>query len=127
MKSIAFILLAALLISQTVTQGPQSIWLKTLDIVGPLTATAFGCLHGDGYQVAIVRAYSLDNGGSLDPNAVQTLANAKSANLVTQMYMVICRNGDAVSQVDAVTGSILSSQYGNGAWIKVEPNTVAGC
>jgi hypothetical protein len=53
--------------------------------------------------------------------------NAQSVGLYTQIYMVICRNGDAVSQVDAVTGSILSSQYGNGAWIKVEPNTVAGC
>jgi len=120
MKSIAFILLAALLVSQTMAQG------QIIDIVGPLTATAFGCLASDGYQLAIVRAYSLDNGGSLDPNAVQTLANAKSANLVTQMYMVICRNGDAVSQVDALVSSILISQS-VGVWIKVEPNTVAGC
>jgi hypothetical protein len=120
MKIIAFMLIAALLVSQTVAQG------NTLDIVGPLTATAFGCLASDGYMLAIVRAYSLDNGGSLDPNAVQTLVNAQSAYLATQIYMVICRNGDAASQVDVVIGSILSSQYG-GVWIKVEPNTVAGC
>jgi len=40
--------------------------------------------------------------------------------------MVICRNGDAVSQVDALVSSILISQS-VGVWIKVEPNTVAGC
>jgi len=120
MKSIVFILLAALLISQTVAQG------NTLDIVGPLTATAFGCLASDGYQLAIVRAYSLDNGGSVDPNAAQTLVNAQIAGLNTMIYMVICRNGDAASQADALMGSILSTQY-MAVWIKVEPNTVAGC
>ena len=120
MKSIVFILLAALLISQTVAQG------NTLDIVGPLTTTAFGCLASDGYQLAIVRAYSLDNGGSVDPNAAQTLVNAQIAGLNTMIYMVICRNGDAVSQADAVIGSISKSQY-YGVWIKVKPNTVAGC
>ena len=119
MKIIAFMLIAALLVSQTVAQG------NTLDIVGPLTTTAFGCLASDGYQLAIVRAYSLDNGGSVDPNAVQTLVNAQ-INMATHIYMVICRNSDAASQVDAVIGSILSSQYST-AWIKVEPNTIAGC
>jgi len=118
MKSIAFILLAALLISQTVAQG------NVLDIVGPLTTTAFGCLASDGYQLAIVRAYSLDNGGSLDPNAVQTFVNAQNAGLVTHIYMVICRNDNAASQVDAVL-SVASQSFT--VWIKVEPNTVAGC
>jgi len=41
MKSIAFILLAALLVSQTQAQA-------AFDIVGPLTKTAFGCLFRDG-------------------------------------------------------------------------------
>jgi len=128
MNNIAFILLAALLISQTMTQVtiPTLPTISVIDIVGPLTTTAFGCLANDGHQNVIVRAYSLDNGGSVDPNAVQTLANAKSANLGIFIYMVICRNGDAKSQVDTLVGSISSSQY-SGVWIKVEPNTVSGC
>jgi len=68
----------------------------------------------------------LNNGGSVDPNAVQTLVNAQSVGLNPEIYMVICRNGDAVSQADAVIGSISKSQY-YGVWIKVKPNTVAGC
>jgi len=100
MKNIAFILLAALLVSQTVAQA------NMFDIVGPLTKTAFGCLANEGYQIAIVRAYSLDNGGSVDPNAVQTLVNAQGASLLTQTYMVICRNNDAASQVNTVFSAL---------------------
>jgi len=80
--------------------------------------------YTDGYS--LVRVYSLDNGGSVDLNAIQTLVNAQNIGLMAHIYMVICRNGDAASQVDVVIGSILSSQYST-AWIKVEPNTVAGC
>jgi len=119
MKRITFILLTALLISQTMAQG------QILDIVGPLTQTAFGCLAEDGYQFAIVRAYSLDNGGSIDPNAIQTIMNSQNANIYTQTYMVICRNNDAASQVNTVI-STLGSLY-TYTWIKVQPNTVAGC
>jgi len=104
MKNIVFILLAALLISQTMTQVQP---VSVIDIVGPLSKTAFDCLAKDGYQNAIVRAYSLDNGGSIDPNAVQTLINAQNANFGTSfIYMVICQNGDAISQVNSVVNSI---------------------
>jgi len=64
MKTFTFILLAALLVTQTVAQ------VQLFDIVGPLTTTAFGCLASDGYLNAVVRAYSLDSEGSVDPNAV---------------------------------------------------------
>jgi K+ transporter len=120
MKNISFILLAALLVSQTVVQS------QVLDIVGPLTKTAFGCLASQGYHVAIVRAYSLNNGGSIDPNAVQTLVNAKSAGFIPFIYINLCRNGDAASQINTVLSSISSSLY-RGKWIKVQQNTVAGC
>ena len=109
MNNIAFILLAALLISQTMTQVtiPTLPTISVIDIVGPLTTTAFGCLANDGHQNVIVRAYSLDNGGSVDPNAVQTLINAQNANFGTSfIYMVICQNGDAISQVNSVVNSI---------------------
>jgi len=120
MKIIAFILLAALLVSQTLTQPP------VFDIVGPLSATAFGCLAQEGFQQVIIRAYSLDNGGSLDPNAVQTLLNAQNSGINPYIYMVICRNGDAASQVDTILDQISTRNYGM-AYIKVEPNTVPGC
>jgi len=64
MKNLTLMLLAAILVSQTVAQ------IQLFDIVGPLTTTAFGCLATDGYLNAVVRAYSLDLDGSVDPNAV---------------------------------------------------------
>ena len=43
MNRIALILLVALLVGQSVVQA------SVLDIVGPLTSSAFGCLASDGY------------------------------------------------------------------------------
>jgi len=54
MNRIALILLVALLVGQSVVQA------SVLDIVGPLTSSAFSCLASDGYQDVIVRAYSLN-------------------------------------------------------------------
>jgi len=122
MKTLSLILFAALLVIQII--APRT--APAFDIVGPLTTTAFGCLYSAGYPDAIVRAYSLDNGGSVDPNAVQTLQNAQNANMATNIYMAICPNGDATSQVNAVYKSIPSTLYGM-IWIKVIPNTTPGC
>ena len=45
-----------------------------IDIVGPLSITAFGCLQNQNNSFAFVRAYQLfENYGDIDPNAVQTL------------------------------------------------------
>lgn len=65
MKNIALILLVALFITA------QS--ANTVDLVGPVTQTAFGCLKQLGYTNVIIRASSIKNIGAIDPNAVSTL------------------------------------------------------
>jgi hypothetical protein len=54
--------------------------LLPFDIVGPLTKTAFGCLYQQNYVYANVRIDS-NTLGVIDPNAIQTLQNAKASGL----------------------------------------------
>jgi len=63
-NAMAFFILAFLLINQSLAG-------KGIDIVGPLTATAFGCLQQQENVFAFVRAYQLfDTYGDIDPNAI---------------------------------------------------------
>jgi len=59
----SIIILLALLFSPSTTR-------KLIDLVGPFNPTAYGCLVEQGYSWAIARIYSLDNGGSIDPNGL---------------------------------------------------------
>jgi len=70
--------------SQTFTFHP-----KVFDIVGPLSTTAFRCLALQGYYFVNVRATS-NTPGVIDPNAIQTLQNAKAAGLQAALYLVVC-------------------------------------
>ena len=62
----------------------------------------------------------------MDTNALQAIINSKAAGLSVDVYVVICRNSDAGSQIDAVFSAIDSSLF-DYVWIKVEPNTTPGC
>ena len=100
-----------------------------LAIVGPLSEIAFGCLAQEGYTWSIVRAYEISTSpapGAVDTNATQTMINSAAAGLPVDAYMVICRNSDAASQIDALFGGIDNSLF-DYIWIKVEPNTTPGC
>lgn len=55
-------------------------------------------MKSNGYQFAIVRGYC--SYGGIDSHAAQTLTNAKSAGMITDMYMFPCRGKSATSQVD---------------------------
>ena len=62
----------------------------------------------------------------MDTNATQTMINSAAAGLPVDAYIVICRNNDAASQIDAVFSGIDNSLF-DYLWIKVEPNTTPGC
>jgi len=102
-----------------------------VDLVGPFSHTAFKCLYNDRNVTWIsVRVYSLDNGGSIDPNGLQTMRNVANTGIPYQDgYMVICRNNDPVGQVQKVMNHINFTDFPNVAtfWIRVIPNIVPGC
>jgi hypothetical protein len=52
----------------------------------------------DGYSFAIVRGFC--SYGGVDQHAVQSLTNAKSAGLITHIYMFPCRSKSPTAQVD---------------------------
>ena len=120
MKIITLIAILGLLISQSLAQS------LVVDLVGPLIKTAFQCMLYSGFTGAIVRTYSLNLGGSVDTSARHTLQNSKDMGLVTQGYMVICRNGDPNSQIDAVLNTIPHNLM-EVLWFKVIPNSTPGC
>jgi hypothetical protein len=64
MRIYFWITIISILIKETVAQA------YTVDLVGPLSASAFNCIYHNGYTYAIVRAYSLDKGGSVDRKIV---------------------------------------------------------
>ena len=112
MKAILLCLLLAGLITAT--------HQKTLDIVGPLTKTAFGCLVQLGYTDAIVRADS-DTPGAVDPNAIQTLENAQIAGLSTDVYVIVCPSTSFFNQMVSVVQTIPSNLYTT-LWFKLVQN-----
>ena len=69
-----------------------------VDVSQPFSTSTFQCMKSNGYQFAIVRGYC--SYGGVDSHAAQTLTNAKSAGMITDMYMFPCRGKSATSQVD---------------------------
>jgi len=74
MKNLVFFLL--LVIFVTCPARP----LTGLAVVGPLTQTAFSCLYSSGYDIPIVRVYTVSGSYGVDPNADRTMINAYQAN-----------------------------------------------
>lgn len=69
-----------------------------LDLAGAFTVANFQCIKNAGYSFVIIRAYR--SPGSMDTNANQSLTNAKSTGLSTDIYMFPCRGKSASTQVD---------------------------
>ena len=95
-----------------------------LDLAGAFTAANFQCIKNAGYSYVIIRGYR--STGALDTAATQSLTNAKSVGLATDMYMFPCRGKSATAQVDEMIAGISGSLYTN-VWIDVETNPSAGC
>ncbi len=95
-----------------------------IDISQPATTSQFACFKEKGVKLAIVRGFR--SYGALDPNAAQTLKNARSQGLTTDIYMFPCRGKTAQSQVDAMFSGIDHSLY-NKVWLDIETNPSSGC
>jgi GH25 family lysozyme M1 (1,4-beta-N-acetylmuramidase) len=95
-----------------------------IDLAGAFQTSTFQCLKNGGFQYAIVRAFH--SYGSIDKTAIQSLTNARSAGLSTDIYMFPCRGKNATTQVDEMISGITSSLYGM-VWIDVETNPSSGC
>ena len=69
-----------------------------VDLAGSFSTSTFQCIKNGGYSFAILRAYR--SPGSFDTTVVQSLTNARSAGLTTDIYMFPCRGKNATAQVD---------------------------
>lgn len=69
-----------------------------VDVSQLFSTSTYQCMKSNGYQFAIIRGYC--SFGGLDTHAVQSLSNAKSAGLITDIYMFPCRGKSATAQVD---------------------------
>lgn len=69
-----------------------------VDLAGAFQTSTFQCLKNAGYHYSIIRAFH--STGSIDKTAVQSLTNAKSVGLETDIYMFPCRGKAASAQVD---------------------------
>ena len=68
-----------------------------VDVSQLFSTSTYQCMKSNGYQFAIIRGYC--SFGGLDTHAVQSLTNAKSAGLITDIYMFPCRGKSASAQV----------------------------
>ncbi len=95
-----------------------------VDVSQLFPTSTFQCIKNGGYGFAIIRGYC--SYGGVDHNAVQSLTNAKSAGLITDIYMFPCRGKSATAQVDEMMNAIPANLYGM-IWIDVETNPSSGC
>lgn len=95
-----------------------------VDVSQLFPVSAYQCLKSNGYGFAIVRGYC--SFGGIDHNAVQSLTNAKSAGMITDVYMFPCRSKSPQTQVDEMFAGIPSNLFGM-VWIDVETNESPGC
>ena len=117
MKKIwAILILAGLIGSATCVLG--------VDVSQLFTTSTFQCMKNNGYSFAIIRGYC--SFGGIDTHAVQSLTNAKSAGLITDIYMFPCRGKSATAQVDEMIEKIPGNLYGM-VWIDIESNPSSGC
>ncbi len=68
------------------------------DFAGAYQTSTLECLKNQSLSFVIVRGFH--SYGSIDKAAAQTLINAKSIGLETDIYMFPCRGKDAAAQVD---------------------------
>lgn len=87
-----------------------------VDLAGAFPTSTFQCFKNAGYSFAIVRAYH--SYGAFDTTVVQSLTNAKSVGLATDIYMFPCRGKNASAQVDDMISKVSANLYGM-VWIDV--------
>ncbi|EAR88283.1 glycosyl hydrolase family 25 protein (macronuclear) [Tetrahymena thermophila SB210] len=84
----------------------------------------FQCLKNQGIKFVIARAYM--SYGAVDTKNVQTLQNAKSVGLITDIYHFPCVGKVSPQAQAQATINSFGSLYGT-VWIDVESNPSSGC
>jgi len=79
-----------------------------IDLVGPLTQSAFTCLSTQGYTQAIVRM-DLADAGNVDIDPYTTITNAQSTGFTADGYMVICFPMDITTFLDPIINGGIGS------------------
>jgi hypothetical protein len=102
------------------SDSPPSGYSKAVDIAIDLfSADKLACIKSQGFSMAIIRVYS--NGGYVDSNALQNMANAKAAGLDVQIYHFPAPQQSGATQFDTmytyVTGGGWSFSF---VWLDVE-------
>ena len=95
-----------------------------VDISQLFSVSTYQCMKNNGVRFAIPRGYC--SFGGVDSHVKENLANAKSAGLITDIYMFPCRSKDPSTQVSQMMSAISGSLYGM-VWIDVETNPSPGC
>jgi hypothetical protein len=85
----------------------------TLEVVGPITKSAFTCLLGsvDNELINKVSIRGYQNSRSppgIDPNALSTLNNALDAQYLAYVYIEVCRGENATAQIDLVNDTLIT-------------------
>eukprot|EP00825_Cyclidium_porcatum_P007979 TRINITY_DN13_c0_g1_i6.p1 TRINITY_DN13_c0_g1~~TRINITY_DN13_c0_g1_i6.p1 ORF type:complete len:217 (-),score=28.94 TRINITY_DN13_c0_g1_i6:340-990(-) len=96
-----------------------------VDVSELYSSDTYNCMAANDAQFAIIRGYC--SYGGVDDNAVQSLQNAGSAGLITDVYFFPCIGGkDASDQVSEFQSAIPQSLFGM-VWVDVETNPSSGC
>eukprot|EP00825_Cyclidium_porcatum_P032343 TRINITY_DN34652_c0_g1_i3.p2 TRINITY_DN34652_c0_g1~~TRINITY_DN34652_c0_g1_i3.p2 ORF type:complete len:247 (+),score=39.79 TRINITY_DN34652_c0_g1_i3:204-944(+) len=96
-----------------------------VDLSQLFSESDYQCLKTNGMGFVIARGYCSD--GVVDPNVVQSLKNAKAAEIPYQdIYMFPCVGKSASTQASELVAAIPSSLFGM-VWIDVETNSSPNC
>lgn len=96
-----------------------------VDVSQLFSTSTYQCMKSSGVDFVIPRAWC--SYGGYDKNAVQNIANARSAGIkYVDVYMFPCRGKSAADQVSQMVSSLGSSNYGQ-IWLDIETNPSSGC
>lgn len=93
--------------------------LATLGVDVSSYTSVFSCIHGAGYDFAIVRGYQ--STGNVDPNAVSNIKNAVAGGMAhVDVYLFPCVPcGNPAGQATSLVNAIKGQNYGM-VWIDIE-------
>jgi hypothetical protein len=98
--------------------------VRGIDVPQPFSNSTYQCMKNNGIEVAIMRGYY--SYGAIDSHAVQGLNAARSAGLITDIYMFLYRGKNATAQANESTAGIPNNLF-RVVWPDIETNPISGC
>uniref|UniRef100_A0AC34GY83 Lysozyme n=1 Tax=Panagrolaimus sp. ES5 TaxID=591445 RepID=A0AC34GY83_9BILA len=91
-----------------------------VDVSAYGSASTFACIYKQGYEAVFIQAYSPSGGGSLNPNLIQNLNNAATANLGTEIFVTPYPGKSGSTQFDTVFNALKNSGINvRSIWLQV--------